>query len=103
MSRDETTDPTELSVGMVKAGLDTRDERWSQNLRVEGMTISFKLDTGSEVNIISEVEYRTITPKPRLEKSETIMTSYSDGPIPSLGVCCVSVQYKKRHIYRMPT
>ena len=84
---------------MVKAGHDTRDERWSQNLRVEGRTISFKLDTGSDVNIISELEYRTITPKPKLEKSETVMTSYSSGPIPSLGVCCVSVQFKKRHIY----
>ena len=99
VSRDESTDPTVLFVGMVKADHDTRDERWSQNLRVEGRTISFKLDTGSDVNIISELEYRTITPKPRLEKSETVMTSYSGGPIPSLGVCCVSVQYKKRHIY----
>ena len=99
VSRDESTDPTELFVGMVKADHDTRDERWSQNLRVAGRTISFKLDTGSDVNIISELEYRTITPKPRLEKSETVMTSYSGGPIPSLGVCCVSVQYKKRHIY----
>ena len=52
MSRDESTDPTELFVGMVKAGHDTRDERWSQNLRVEGRSISFKLDTGSDVNII---------------------------------------------------
>ena len=91
--------PTELFVWMVKAGHDTPDERWSQNLRVEGRTISFKLDTGSDVNIIYELEYRTITPKPRLEKSETVMTSYSDGHIPSFGVCCVSVQYKKRHIY----
>ena len=99
VSRDESTDPTELFVGMVKADHDTRDERWSQNLRVEGKTISFKLDTGSDGNIISELEYRTITPKPKLEKSETVMTSYSGGPIPSLGVCCVSVQYKKRHIY----
>ena len=99
VSRDESTHPTELFVGMVKAGHDTRDERWSQNLRVEGRTIEFELDTGSDVNIISELEYRTITPKLRLEKSETVMTSYSGGPIPSLGVCCVSVQYMKRLIY----
>ena len=60
------------------------DERWSQNLRVKGRTIAFKLDTGSDVNIISEMEYRTTTPQPRLEKIETVMTSYSGGPIPSL-------------------
>ena len=99
VSRDQSTHPTELFVGMVKAGHDTRDERWSQNLRVEGRTIEFELDTGSDVNIISELEYRTITPKLRLEKSETVMTSYSGGPIPSLGVCCVSVQYMERLIY----
>ena len=50
-----------------------------------------KLDTGSDVNLISDLEYRTITPNPRLEKSQTAMTSYSGGPIPSLGVCCMSV------------
>ena len=99
MSRDEVSDPAELFVGMVKAGHDTRDGRWSQNLRVDGKTIAFKLDTGSDVNIISELEYQTIKPKPRLDKSQTLMTSYSGGPIQSLGVCCVSVQYKKRHIY----
>ena len=84
---------------MVKAGHDTREGRWSQNLRVDGTTIAFKLDTGSGVNIISELEYQTITPKPRLDKSQTLITSYSGGPIQSLGVCCVSVQYNKRHIY----
>ena len=99
VSRDEVSDPAELFVGMVKSGHDTRDGRWSQNLRVDGKTIDFKLDTGSDVNIISELEYQTITPKPRLDKSQTLMTSYSGGPIQSLGVCCVSVQYKKRHIY----
>ena len=99
VSRDEVSDPAELFVGMVKSGHDTRDGRWSQNLRVDGKTIAFKLDTGSGVNIISELEYQTITPKPRLDKSQTLMTSYSGGPIQSLGVCCVSVHYKKRHIY----
>ena len=86
MSRVESTYPTDLFVGMVKAGHDTRDERWSQNQRAEGRTIAFKLDTGSDVNIISELEYRTITPKPRLEKSQTVMTSYSGGPVQNLGV-----------------
>ena len=50
----------QLFVGMVKAGHDTRDGRWSQTLRVDGKTIAFKLDTGSDVNIISELEYQTI-------------------------------------------
>ena len=101
MSRDKSSDPTELFVGMVKAGHDTRDERWSQNLHMEGRTIAFKLDTGSGLNIISELEYRTTMPKPRLE-FETVMKSYSCGPIPSLGVCSVSVQYKKLHICQLP-
>ena len=82
----------------MKAGHDRRDEIWSPNLRVEGRIMFFKRDTGSDVNIISELEYRMITPKPKLEKSPTVMT-YSGGPVPSVGVCCVSAQYKKRHIY----
>ena len=81
MSHDESTDPTELFVGIVKAGHDSRYGRWSQNLRVDGKTIAFKLDTGSDVSIISELEYQMITPKPKLDKRQTAMTSYTGGPI----------------------
>ena len=88
----------------MKAGHDIRDERWSQNLRVEGRKISFKLDTGSDVNIISELGYRTITPKPRLEKSETVMTSYSGGPIGAYLVWeCAACRYSTRNDTYMPT
>ena len=62
MSRDESTDPTDLFVGMVKAGHATRDEKWSQNLRVDGRTVDFKLDTGSDVYIYNlGSEHRCVT------------------------------------------
>ena len=73
------------------------DNKWTQKLRVDNCTISFKWDTGCDVSIISEQQYQHINPAPKLEKSRTMMT-YSGTPIPSLGVCRVSVHYKKCQI-----
>ncbi|KAK2143360.1 hypothetical protein NP493_4554g00000 [Ridgeia piscesae] len=72
--------------------------KWTQKLQVENCWVSFKLDTGSDVSIISEQQYLKLKPTPQLEKSPAVMTSYSGERIQSLGVCRVSVRYKKRKI-----
>ena len=55
------------------------ENKWT--LRFDNCTISFKLDTGSDVSIISEQQYQCIKPAPKLEESSTVMTSYSDDII----------------------
>ena len=96
VSRDE-YESTELFVGMVATG-STSDQRWSQCLRVENKKIDFKLDTGSDVNIITEQQYLLIQPTPQLDKSRAVMTSYCGVEIPNLGVCSVDIRHKKRQI-----
>ena len=93
---DATDGTADVFVGMVKTADTATENKMTQKLRFDNCTISFKLYTGSDVSIISEQQYQCIKPAPKLEKSSTVMTSYSGTPIPSLGVCRVSVRYKKR-------
>ena len=87
-----------MFIGMVnKADVGT-DKKWIQKIGVENCSISFMLDTGSDVNIISEKEYQSIKPTPKLDKSRAVMTSYSGAPITSIGVCSVTLRFKNRRI-----
>ena len=71
---DPTDGTAEMFVDMVKNADTATDNKWTQKLRVDNCTISFKLDTGSAVSIISAQQ--CIKPAPKLEKSLTVMTSY---------------------------
>ena len=67
----------ELFVGLVNNGHKEGKRKWTQKLQVENCWVSFKLDTGSDVSIISEQQYLKLKPTPQLEKSPAVMTSYS--------------------------
>ena len=73
---DPTDGTTEMFVDMVKNADTATDNKWTRKLRIDTCTISFKLDTGSDVSIISAQQYQRIKPAPKLEKSLTVMTSY---------------------------
>ena len=87
-----------MFIGMVNKADVGADKKWIQKIRVEDSSISFMLDTGSDVNIISEKEYQSIKPTPKLDKSRAVMTSYSGAPITSIGVCSVTLKFKNRRI-----
>ena len=98
-NEDEERDGNEMFVGMVKNTDDRATcNKWTQKLRVDKSNIDFKLDTGSDVNIISEQAYLRMSPIPKLERSQAVLMSYSRNEIPSIGVCQVSIRYKKRLI-----
>ena len=87
-----------MFIGMVNKADVGADKKWIQKIGVENSSISFTLDTGSDVNIISEKEYQSIKPMPKLDKSRAVMTSYSGAPITSIGVCSVTLKFKNRRI-----
>ena len=87
-----------MFIGMVNKTDVGPDKKWIQKIGVEDSSISFMLDTGSDVNIISEKEYQSIKPTPKLDKSRAAMTAYSGAPITSIGVCSVTLRFKNRRI-----
>ena len=59
--------------------------KWSEDLRVNDKLLNFKLDTGSDINIIYREDYMLLEPRPKLRKSNTVMKAYNDKIIPSIG------------------
>ena len=66
--------------------VDTR-ERWSHPLRVNEAIIVVKLDTGASANLISERDYMSLSPRPKLRKACVRLTDYNNKEIASLGSC----------------
>ncbi|KAK2707402.1 hypothetical protein QYM36_015185 [Artemia franciscana] len=58
--------------------------------------ISFKLDTGADANILPLKEYERCCPRPILNKTNSILTSYTNGKLNVYGVCEAEIQYKDR-------
>ena len=59
----------ELFVGLVNNGDNEGKRKWSQKLHVWNCWVSFKLETGTDVSIISERQYLTLRSMPNLEKT----------------------------------
>ena len=99
VSHNEATgNASDTCVGLVVSGDEETNQQWNQKLRVGNCSVKFKVDTGSDTSVVSDRQYRKMKPTPTLEKSHAVMKSYSGTQMPSIGVCRVSVQYKKRNI-----
>lgn len=49
---------------------------WLENINVNGHDVNFKLDTGSDVNILPERLVTKWTPQPTLKKTKARVTTY---------------------------
>uniref|UniRef100_A0A8C4RHI8 Gypsy retrotransposon integrase-like protein 1 n=1 Tax=Erpetoichthys calabaricus TaxID=27687 RepID=A0A8C4RHI8_ERPCA len=73
-----------------------RRKEWILPVQVNNAIISFKLDTGAQVNIMPENEYRKLQPRPSLQETEIKITGYSGMQIPVTGQCVACVKYKNK-------
>ena len=95
----DSTSECDFYIGMVKSSdNDNIGLKWSEDLRVNDKLLNFKLDTGSDINIIYRDDYMLLQPRPKPRKSGIVMKAYNDKIIPSIGVCRVNVRYKNRTI-----
>ena len=62
----------------------SKDKAWSVNIRLQGKEIVFKMDTGAEVTVISEKEYRTLE-RTKLEKPSRVLYGPARQPLEVLG------------------
>lgn len=59
---------------------------WRETINIQGVNISFKLDTGSEVNIIPYSSIQGMLPKPKINIATRAITSYTGHKIPVKGM-----------------
>ncbi|XP_053326251.1 uncharacterized protein K02A2.6-like [Spea bombifrons] len=56
----------------------------------------FKLDTGAQINVISESVFNLMKPRPTLQETNIRVTGYSGANIPVKGRCLAKVTYKTK-------
>ncbi|KAK2726721.1 hypothetical protein QYM36_007527, partial [Artemia franciscana] len=56
-------------------------------------TVSFKIDTGAQANIIPKHYFDLLAPKPLIQPTKQKLTSYCGSTIPTAGTCLLSCSY----------
>lgn len=97
----EEEDPDVVYIGELKSIDELNSEElgsvWLQDITVDGNKVQFKLDTGSQVNVIPKTELLRWKEKPVVKKCKTPVLDYSDNIVLMIGECylnCATDKYK---------
>lgn len=82
----------------VNTVLNNNDGCWFQNLKVENMAIRFKLDSGSEVNIIPLNIFKKFNKKFKLAVSSINLEAYGGFQIKPIGSVQLRIENKKEKL-----
>ena len=74
---DETMD---IHICVIDRSKSDSDE-WITSMNIGGCLIPFKLDTGSQVNILPENDFNSIQNRPKIHKKKMVLKTYSGEPI----------------------
>lgn len=95
-------DVYDLDIGEVKLNSGSSDKihknGWWKDILMNGKSVSCKVDTGAEANVMSVSMFEKLPGKPRLQKTNTILTAYGNNKIKPLGTTVLEARLKeKRH------
>ena len=71
---------------------------WSVVLNTNGSDISYKIDSGAQVNILSKKEFFSLQNRPGLKDTKIKLKAYNGSSIPVLGRCVTLVKHKNRTV-----
>jgi len=66
------------------------------------ININFKIDTGAQANIIPERFLNILKPRPRINKTVKMLTSFGGRRIPTLEICDLKCTHKNRYNETQP-
>lgn len=94
-----------LFVGALTKSLKTEIERDKcfATLEVQGATIKFKVDTGSQANIIPANKLEQLKPRPHVEKTSTRLMSYTGEDLPVCGQCTLQCRNRNLEFFIVDT
>ena len=73
---------------------DDYDDYWYIDLETNGSDVHYKIDTGTQANVLTLNVYRCLLKKPKLHKSNAKLTAYNGTTIKVLDKCIVSIPFK---------
>ncbi|KAK3757443.1 hypothetical protein RRG08_038798 [Elysia crispata] len=77
-TREVNVDNTEFFIDSIT---DTTSAPWRVDLKLEGSTVSFKIDTGADDNVLSESSWKSLPLKPRLHPARIVHLSSPGGKL----------------------
>ena len=95
---EEATDSDdEIFVGYVEEQTTPNSsDPWKEALKINETLITFLIDTGSRVNMLSYKDYGRLRQKPEIRSTRLRFKAYNNNPIPVIGACTVKVLRKGR-------
>ena len=77
---------------------DAGTTQWSITLETAGENISYKIDTGAQVNVLPKKYFDRLSPRPKLKSTAVKLSAYNDTSIPVAGKSLIPlIQKGKKH------
>ena len=83
--------PQPLESSVYSVNTETTDLEWTIHLETNGTPIKYKLDTGSQVNLLPKSAYLRLRQKPQLHPANVKLTAYNGTSIPVAGKCILNL------------
>ena len=71
---------------------------WNVILRTNGTNVTYKIDTGAQVNVLPKKLFYSLSNRPKLKPTGIKLTAYSGSDIPVIGKCIATMKLKNRSI-----
>ena len=71
---------------------------WNVILSTNGTNVTYKIDTGAQVNVLPKKLFYSLSNRPKLKPTAIKLTAYSGSNIPVIGKCIANMKLKNRSI-----
>ena len=101
----DTNSDDELFIGALTkhATTEIKSNECFVTLEIQGATIRFKVDTGSQANIMPTSKFELLKPRPSIEKTSTRLISYTGEDLPVCGQFTLQYQSKSLEFFVVET
>ena len=83
-------------IGAIDNNNENISHSWTIKLNLDGTLISFKIDSGAQVNVLPLSKFNLLNPIPDIFESNIKLTAYNGENIPICGTCLINVRYQEK-------
>ena len=74
------------------------EEIWEMELSSNGTLVNYKIDSGSQANILPYHQFKKLAKRPKLNQTKVSLLAYNSTDIPIKGSCIVNIKHNNRNI-----
>ena len=89
-------DLNDFKVFSLESEFENNSNDWVVDLETNGRNARYKLDTGSQVNVLPNSVYFKLLERPKLHSTKVKLSACNDTPIPVIGRCVTDIKHRKK-------